>query len=219
MDNFSNIDSSQDESLSSTFDFINNKIKQGLNIMLPCQVLAVDRKMNRVKVLPLITLLKTNGETMNRAIIDDIPICNLSAGGFIINFPIKVGDFGYIKSNDRDISLFKQSYKNSKPNTTRKNDFADSVFIPDVINQNLYNISGEDSEALVIQSYDNSTKISMSNGKIILQAETIEQRATNHIYTGGAIKHDGTSIDKYHTHMQNAGDHFGAGVDTTPPDN
>ena len=84
MDNFSNIDSSQDESLSSTFDFINNKIKQGLNIMLPCQVLAVDRKKNRVKVLPLIALLKTNGETMNRAIIDDIPICNLSAGGFII---------------------------------------------------------------------------------------------------------------------------------------
>ena len=134
MDNFSNIDSSQDESLSSTFDFINNKIKQGLNIMLPCQVLAVDRTKNRVKVLPLITLLKTNGETMNRAIIDDIPICNLSAGGFIINFPIKVGDFGYIKSNDRDISLFKQSYKNSKPNTTIKNDFADSIFIPDVIN-------------------------------------------------------------------------------------
>ena len=219
MDNFSNIDSSQDESLSSTFDFINNKIKQGLNIMLPCQVLAVDRTKNRVKVLPLITLLKTNGETMNRAIIDDIPICNLSAGGFIINFPIKVGDFGYIKSNDRDISLFKQNYKNSKPNTTRKNDFADSVFIPDVINQNLYNISGEDSEALVIQSYDNSTKISMSDGKIILQAETIEQRATNHIFTNGTIKHEGTSIDKYHTHLQNAGDHFGAGVDTTPPDN
>ena len=219
MDNFSNIDSSQDESLSSTFDFINNKIKQGLNIMLPCQVLAVDRKKNRVKVLPLIALLKTNGETMNRAIIDDIPICNLSAGGFIINFPIKVGDFGYIKSNDRDISLFKQSYKNSKPNTTRKNDFADSIFIPDVINQNLYDISGEDSEALVIQSYDNSTKISMSNGKIILQADTIEQRATNHIFTNGTIKHDGTSIDKNHTHMQNAGDHFGAGVDTTPPDN
>lgn len=219
MDNFSNIDSSQDESLSSTFDFINNKIKQGLNIMLPCQVLAVDRKKNRVKVLPLIALLKTNGETMSRAIIDDIPICNLSAGGFIINFPIKVGDFGYIKSNDRDISLFKQSYKSSKPNTTRKNDFADSIFIPDVINQNLYNISGEDREALVIQSYDNSTKISISDGKIILQAETIEQRATNHIYTGGTIKHDGVSIDKNHTHMQNAGDHFGAGVDTTPPDN
>ena len=219
MDNFSNIDSSQDESLSSTFDFINNKIKQGLNIMLPCQVLAVDRTKNRVKVLPLITLLKTNGETMNRAIIDDIPIGNLSAGGFIINFPIKVGDFGYIKSNDRDISLFKQSYKNSKPNTTRKNDFADSIFIPDVINQNLYNISGEDSEALVIQSYDNSTKISMSDGKIILQAETIEQRATNHIFTGGTIKHDGVSIDKSHLHKQNAGDHFGAGVDTTPPDN
>ena len=219
MDNFSNIDSSQDESLSSTFDFINNKIKQGLNIMLPCQVLAVDRTKNRVKVLPLIALLKTNGETMNRAIIDDIPICNLSAGGFIINFPIKVGDFGYIKSNDRDISLFKQSYKNSKPNTTRKNDFADSIFIPDVINQNLYNINEEDSEALVIQSYDNSTKISMSDGKIILQAETIEQRATNHIYTGGTIKHDGASIDKYHTHMQNAGDDAGAGVDTTPPSN
>ena len=219
MDNFSNIDSSQDESLSSTFDFINNKIKQGLNIMLPCQVLAVDRKKNRVKVLPLIALLKTNGETMNRAIIDDIPICNLSAGGFIINFPIKVGDFGYIKSNDRDISLFKQSYKNSKPNTTRKNDFADSIFIPDVINQNLYDISSEDNEALVIQSYDNSTKISMSNGKIILQADTIEQRATNHIFTNGTIKHDGTSIDKYHAHMQNAGDHFGAGVNTTPPDN
>ena len=48
MDNFSNIDSSQDESLSSTFDFINNKIKQGLNIMLPRLILKVERKKNRV---------------------------------------------------------------------------------------------------------------------------------------------------------------------------
>lgn len=216
-DNYSSINENNEGNLPGTFDLALQKMQQRMCIMLPCVVKEVNRDKNTVAVQPLITLLATNGETPARGIVKDIPIGNLSAGGFIINFPVKKGDYGYIKSNDRDISLFKKSFKMSKPNTTRKNDFADSVFVPDVIDYNKYEIASEDKDALVIQSYDNSTKISMSSNKIIFQAETIEQRATNHIFTNGEMSHDGINVGKSHVHLQNAGDDAGAGVDTDSP--
>lgn len=217
-ENFSSLDENNKGNLAGTFDLALQKMQQRLCIMLPCVVKKVNRNKNSVSVQPLITLLAMNGETPARGIIEDIPIGNLSAGGFIINFPVKVGDYGYIKSNDRDISLFKKSFKMSKPNTIRKNDFADAIFVPDVIDYNKYQIASEDVEALVIQSYDNSTKISLSTNKIILQAETIEQRATNHIFIDGQISHDGINVGKSHVHLQNDGNDAGGGVDTNPPD-
>ena len=216
-ENYSSMDENLEGSLSGSFDLALNKMQQKLCIMLPCKVLKVDRNKNIVTVLPLITLLASNGQTPSRGAVEGIPIGNLSAGGFIINFPVKVGDYGYIKSNDRDISLFKKSFTLSKPNTTRKNDFADAVYVPDVIDYNKYQIASEDMDALVIQSYDNATKISMSSNKIIFQAETIEQRATNHIFLNGAMSHNGINIGDTHTHTQNDGNHFGGGVDTNPP--
>jgi len=59
----------------------------------------------------------------------------------------------------------------------------------------------------------------MSENKIILQADTIEQRATNHIFTNGTIKHDGVSIGKNHTHSQNPDSVGNTQQDTNPPNN
>ncbi|OWK42477.1 hypothetical protein [Fimbriiglobus ruber] len=43
------------------------------------------------------------------------------------------GDTGWIKANDRDISLFKQTTAASSPNTARLHDFADAMFFPDTL--------------------------------------------------------------------------------------
>lgn len=196
-----------------------NKFQMNLQICLPCVVTKVDRNKNRVSVLPLMDILLTDGTTMPRAEVFNVPIKSMGAGGFIINFPVKVGDYGWIRSCDRDISLFKQTYKRSKPNTRRKNSFEDAVFEPDTINHNYFTISGEDVDNLVIQSHDNTTKISMKDGKIVIQADEIELKATQNKFTGGTIKHDGISIDKTHIHSQGADSAGNTQADTTPPSN
>jgi len=216
---FTSTDENNEGSLDGVIKTALKKFQQNLQIMLPCIVTKVDRNKNKVSVIPLMRVILTDGTTQKRNEIYNVPIANLSTKNFIINLPIEVGDYGYIKTCDRDISLFKQTFKESKPNTLRKNDFADSVFYPDTINYNNWDIAEEDANSLVIQYKDNSTKISMSENKIILQADTIEQRATNHIFTNGTIKHDGVSIDKNHTHSQNPDSAGNSQQTTNPPNN
>lgn len=215
---FTSTNESNEGSLSGIIKTALDKFQMNLQICLPCVVTKVDRNKNKVNVVPLIRIIKTDGTTQQRAEVFNIPIRNMSTGNYIINFPVKVGDFGYIRTCDRDLSLFKQTFKESKPNTFRKNDFADSVFEPDTINYNNWDIASEDANNLVIQYKDNSSKISIGQSKITLQADTIEQRATNHIFTNGEMSHDGINIGKSHVHLQNNGNDAGGGVDTNPPD-
>ncbi len=52
---------------------------------------------------------------------------------------------------------------------------------------------------------------------VSISANQINIKANNTNFIGGSITHDGTSIDKTHTHTQTAGNHYGAGAATTPP--
>ena len=219
MENYTSTQPENEGSLAGLLTTFLNKIKQQMENRLPCVVTKVDRDSNRVNVMPLMDVILANGGTQQRAIVSDVMIKNLSAGNFIINFPIQVGDFGWLEANDRDITLFKQSYKQTKPNTTRKHSFEDAIFHPDTINPSNFSIAGEDASALVIQSYDNSTKISMGAGKIIIQADEIEQRATTHKFVDGRITHDDVYIDKGHGHPQGNDSDGDAEQDTDTPIN
>ena len=172
---------SNEGSLEGIMSIALKKFQQDLQIMLPCMVTSVDRQSNKVNVIPLIEVVLTGGKTQARNEVFNIPIANFSTKEFIINFPIKVGDYGYIKTCDRDISLFKQSFNQTKPNTLRKNSFSDGVFYPDTINPTNWTIEDEDLENLVIQYKDGTTKISMSENKIKMKSLDIEQESTNHL--------------------------------------
>ncbi len=52
-----------------------------------------------------------------------------------------------------------QSLSAAKPTTTRHKKFSDAWFIPDVFRK--YSINGKDTDAMVIQSTDNATRISL----------------------------------------------------------
>lgn len=138
--------------------FALNKFLQHTDDMLPAKILAYDRTTNRAQVQPLIAMVTTAGQVINRAQVASIPVLQPGGGDFVMSFPIKTGDLGWIKANDRDISLFKKTLKNASPNTQRKHMFSDAVFIPD----NMLNgtvIAGEDLNNLVIQNLAGTVKI------------------------------------------------------------
>ena len=209
MTNIVSTDPSNEDSLTGVFNTVLDKFKQKMEIMLPCVVTAVNKSKNSVSVFPLINLLLANGEGERRAIIVGVPIQHLSAGGFIIHLPINVGDYGYIRSCDRDISLFKQSFKESIPNTKRKITFEDSIFIPDTINYNNYTIDNEDDNNLVIQSFDNSVKISLGLDNIKIKAPTINMEGNvninGNVATTGTLENNGVNVGSTHVHIDGSG--------------
>jgi len=166
--NTPSIDPADLGSLTGAFRFIVNKILQGVSGRLPAQVIAFDRNANRVRVQPLIKVITTDGTEVSRAQIASVPVCQIGGGGVVLNFNLNPGDLGWIEANDRDISLFLQSYAESKPNTNRKFSFSDGVFVPNIMHN--FTINSEDDENCVLQNLSGTVRIAIWSDKIKITA-------------------------------------------------
>lgn len=153
------------------FNVAIDKIIQGLNNRLPASVLAYDRTTNRANVQILIPMVTTQGAVIPRSQVASVPVQIDGGGGFFISFPLKNGDLGWIEACDRDISLFLQTYQQTKPNTFRKWSFSDGKFTPSVMKG--ITIDTSDSNSLVISTLDGSVKIAVSEDGITLTAPTV----------------------------------------------
>ncbi len=156
-------DPASTDSLVGVLKFVFNKLLQNTDGMLPAKVIAYNRaeEPNFVQVQPLIAILKTDNKTTSRPQIAKVPLFTLGGGGFFINFNLNPGDLGWIKASDRDISLFLQSYEESKPNTLRVKSFSDAVFYPDVMRG--YTIAETDLEGMVISNTAGTIKIVLTD--------------------------------------------------------
>ncbi|HZZ80041.1 MAG TPA: Gp138 family membrane-puncturing spike protein [Gemmataceae bacterium] len=141
------------------------KFLQATDDMLPAKVIAYDPKANMAQVQPIIAVVSTANQMIPRAQVAAVPVLQMSGGGFMLRFPITPGDLGWIKSNDRDISLFKQTLQQAQPNTQRKHSFEDAIFIPQAA-WNLITLAEEDTANAVFQNYDGSVKIALWNDLI-----------------------------------------------------
>lgn len=137
------------------------KLAQGMDGMLPAKVVAFnnDRNSPRVTVQPMVSVLTTEGQQVNRAQIASLPVFQFGAGGYLLSFPIVEGDLGWIIASDRDISIFMQSFSESRPQTVRLHNFADALFIPDVMTN--YTINSEDLEHPVLQNKAGTTRLAV----------------------------------------------------------
>lgn len=194
------IDPANEGDLVGALRHILGKELQNLDGMLPAKVIAYDRVKNRATVQPLIMLLTTSHTTVPRASLASVPVYQIGGGGFLLNFNLKPGDLGWIKANDRDISLFLQSHAASAPNTIRKHSFSDAVFYPDVMKG--YTIAGEDAENAVLQNLDGSVKLSLAATKLTLKVGgvSLEVSSSGVAITGGTVTHNGKNIGDTHAH-------------------
>jgi len=172
------IDPADEGTLTGTMRHVFNKMMQGVDGMLPARVVAFnnDRNAPRVTVQPLVAVLTTEGAQVQRAQVASLPVFQFGAGGYLMSFPLRAGDLGWIVAADRDISVFLQSYAESRPNTVRRQSFADAVFVPDVMRG--YTVAAEDEEHAVWQNTDGSTRVS-------LWPEWVKITADNGLSIGG----------------------------------
>lgn len=177
-----------DDLLTGAFNVMFNHINKKMQNSLPVKVTKVSDDRKFVNVQPQILVVDSEGGTIIRGEIKGIPVVTSGAGNFLISFNISVGDLGWIESSDRDISLFKQSYNQSKPNTKRMHSFSDARFIPDIMTN--FTVDDEDADSMTIQNRDNTVKISLNNDRIKIKAPDVFIETVNNVdvVCGGNLK-------------------------------
>lgn len=198
MINRPNIDPSNSNSLAGALKDAFRAWLMEVDDMLPAVIVDYDDVTNRATIKPLVMIGTTEGEKISRAEIPNVPVFRFGGGGFFMRFPIKPGDFGWVKANDRDISLiFQRGGLEDWPNTQRLHSFSDAVFFPDTIKN--WAIDGVNLDAFVLQSVDGSVSISLHAGKVVIDAPTVEINGSVAI-TGGSLTHNGINVGDSHVH-------------------
>lgn len=186
--------------------------------MLPATVVDYDDDSNRATIQPLVMMMTQDGEKVSRAQVFDVPVFRFGGGGFFIRYPIKKGDFGWLKASDRDISLILQNggVQEDIPNTERLHSFSDALFIPDALKG--WAVAEKNKDAMVIQSLDGKSVIALHDNKIVIESGAIElgaDGATEPLVLGDALSAWLTNILKAwldsHTHSFD-----GAGAPNAP---
>lgn len=191
-----------DNTLIGVLELFKAKLKQDLDDMLPARVIAYDRATNRAQVQPLIVMVNTLNQQIPRAQIASVPVLQIGGGGFVISMPIKTGDLGWIKANDRDITFFLKNYAQAAPNTQRRHKFSDAVFIPDSFMKDVV-INAEDEDNLVIQNLDGTVRIAIWGDKVKITApeivlDTPLVSCTGDVVAAGDVVANGISL---HDHL------------------
>ncbi len=174
------IDPANRHDIAGTIRLILAKFLQGVDDMLPAKVIAYDRATNMARVQPLITVVTMANEVVQRAQVASVPVLQIGGGGFVLSFPLTTGDLGWIKANDRDISLFKQIMAQAAPNTQRKHSFEDAVFIPDSMMRSVV-IDPEDAANVVLQTLDGTVRVSIWSDKVKVTAPEVQIVASTSI--------------------------------------
>ena len=144
--------------------------------MLPARVVSYDDATNRAVIKPLVMIGTTSGGKVSRASVANIPVYRFGGGGFFMRFPVKPGDLGWLKANDRDISLiFQRGGLEDWPNTERLHKFSDAMFFPDTFKD--WVIDGTNADAAIWQSMDGTVCISLHAGKARVVAPLVEVEA------------------------------------------
>lgn len=173
------------------FDCVVDRCKERINVMLPCCIEKYDRSKHIADLRILFNWKMADGSVVDGCVLYDITIRRLLAGGFLIDFPIAVGDTGWIFACDRDAYDSKVESKPRLPPTPYCNSFASGFWIPDQWGSDTkLGISGVDSNRLVIQSKDGTQKISVGTSDIHITATTLN--VTGNVVINGNTQMNGT---------------------------
>ena len=203
-------------------DTIRSFVRDELDDCLPCRVESYDGVGSvSVQLLPL--LLLSDGSSMKRKVIDDVPVAWQGGSSVVMRFDIPAGSFGLLKACDRDLTLILQSMAEAKPNTLRRHSFSDSFFIPISSAPIASPVSGEFS----LQTRDGNTSIvfdgsdvkvttgstelmvsesqisaTVGSGKATLNGSSFKVTigGVNLEFTGSSLKMNGIEIGPTHKH-------------------
>lgn len=194
-----NTDAANEGSMAGQLSAFMRSVLMGVDDMLPATVVSYNDSTNKAVIKPLVMMGTTDGAKVSRATLANIPVFRFGGGGFFMRFPVKPGDFGWIKANDRDISLiFQRGGLEDWPNTERLKSFSDAMFFPDTMKS--WVINGSNANAMVIQSMSGNVCISLHAGKAVIDTPLLEINSAAVAISGALLTHNGVNIGSTHKH-------------------
>lgn len=170
-------DPSTGRDLESILDMFRRKLMLDLQCVLPAAIVSYDRSTHIAIVQPLLKQCDIQGKEFSRPYMK-VTVIRHYAGRYLIDFPLDVGDTGWVVACDRETSLIKQYNPDDNgemkgmniPGTGETHMYHFGYFIPDRWGDK-YNTDNEhnaqlskgdiDENRLVIQSADGTQKISI----------------------------------------------------------
>ena len=162
-------------------EFSGDKLSEKLEKITVAEVISYNQSTNRVVVQILNQAVTSDGQKLPRKPLEDIPVVQLSGGGFTVNFPLQQGDKGLLLACDRDISIFKQNLTTYAPATYQKHRYKDSFFLPLLVN------GGVGSSTALTVTNASGVILSISNDSVVINTPqlTINSQTT---ITSGELK-------------------------------
>lgn len=146
-------------SYDAVMQILKENIFVNLRVCIPAIVVEYNNTNNTVKLQPAIKTILEDNRIIDMPILLNVPVLELGGNDLSIKIPLKVGDTGIVIFCDRDISLFKQEKKSTQPNTLRKHDLGDGIFIP-------MRFGNSGSSNIIIQSEDGATQFEITSSGI-----------------------------------------------------
>ena len=116
--------------LPGAFRFALRQLLKGVNTCLPGEVLTYDAGRQRASVRPAVSLLTTDGQTLVRPTVADVPVLFPSGGGFALTFPLMPGDPVLLVYSQRGIGGWKRNYRQAPPDPESFFSERDAIAIP-----------------------------------------------------------------------------------------
>lgn len=161
---------------------IDNKLVN-LHTAMPGEIEAFDETTQLAQIKPLIKRIFTGGNDVAIKSLIHVPIMSLRAGGFVLTFPVSVGDECLVIFCERAIDAWLQSGGAQKPTELRRHDYSDAVAIVGLNNQT-NPISGFSMDGLQIRNESGNTVITIKDGEIDITAPLMTVTAPTTTWTG-----------------------------------
>lgn len=171
------------ESLSRLETSINESIENkivNLHTFLPASVLSFDSEKQLVKIQLGVKRIKKDGTVFAVPPLWEVPVGIMRGGGWIITFPITVGDQGAAFFSEREISqwMIAGDKEPQIPLQIRKHDYTDAYFLP-ALASSANRIGNYSTTALEIRSLDNLTKQTFNSDSVVTKVGAVTMTVDN----------------------------------------
>lgn len=181
--------------IESLLEILKEDIFINLNVCLPATVISYNNSNNQANLQPSIQSVLEDDSFVDLPQLLNVPVLELGGNGLSVKIPLKSGDTGIVMFCDRDITLFKQEKKNTQPNTLRKHDLSDGIFIP-------MRFGNSGSSNILIQSDDGTTQFEITNnginvkGNITVDGDVIAGGISlkEHLHSAGTYSNSGGAV-------------------------
>lgn len=106
----------------------------GIHTSLPARVVDVNKENGKIKSVDVQLELKNilKGKFVSFPTLRELPIKFPRGGGYVMTFPLKIGDKGAVDFFERSMDEWKQDGREASPRQIRTHDLTDGTFYPGV---------------------------------------------------------------------------------------